>query len=95
MTPEIKYVLYIGFGIIQFITMLIVSLLTYTYKRDQTAVKEKQNEQGNEITQLRKDQNEIKDNYLSRFEEVKDLINNNHSKVIDKINNLELSIAKK
>lgn len=102
MTPEVKYVLYVGFGVIQFITMLVVSISAYAYKRDQAAikenqvvVKEKQHEQGNEIVQLRKDQNEIKDNYLSRFDEVKNLINGNHGKVIEKINNLELSIAKK
>lgn len=86
MTPEIKWIFGIIFTLLQMGTMLIIALGTYSYKRDQTVLKEKQVEQDHKYDKMEKRQDEIETNYLDRFDKVYLTMNNNHKEVMKTIN---------
>jgi len=79
------------------ILMLVINLVTipsikYIYRRDQDQLKDTQKTHTADISQLRKDQNEIKDNYLDRFKELNDTVNKYHNYVITRFGDIELKI---
>lgn len=82
-------VLYIAGALIVMLLSVIGWLFTNKLKSidDRMTVSEKKN------TEIEKKQNEIQFNYLSRFEEVKTMINDNHIEQMRAMNQISLNCA--